>query len=58
MEKIFAQKEKIWEFRNNARKAIAKIRKMCTDTVKKKFLSVKTSREWTPKELWNHLKTR
>ena len=31
---------------------------MCTETVQKEFLSVKVSREWTPKELWDHLKTR
>ena len=58
MEKIFAREEKICEFQDNARKAVAKIGKMCTDTVQKEFLSVKASREWTPKELWSHLKTR
>ncbi len=31
---------------------------MCTDTVQKEFLSVKASKEWTPKDLWKHLKTR
>ena len=58
MERIYARDEKICEFQDNARKAIAKIGKMCTETVQKEFLSVKASREWTPKELWNHLKTR
>ena len=57
LEKIYAREEKIVEFQDNARKAIAKIGKMCTDTVQKEFLSVKSLREWTPKELWNHLKT-
>ncbi len=57
MEKIFAREEKICEFKDNSRKAEAKIGKMCSDTVKKEFFSVKASREWTPKELWSHLKT-
>ena len=58
MEKIYAREEKICEFEDNARKAIAKIGKMCTETVQKEFLSVKASRYWTPKDLWDHLKTR
>ena len=37
MEKIFARKEKICEFQGNARKAVAKIGKICTDTVQKKM---------------------
>ena len=51
MEKIYAREEKICEFQDNARKAIAKIEKMCTKTVQKEFLLVKASRDWTPKEL-------
>lgn len=43
IEKIYAQQENIVEFENNAWKAIAKIGKMYTDMVQKKFLSVKTS---------------
>ncbi len=58
IEKIFAREEKICEFQDNARKAVAKIGKMCTDTVRKEFFSVKASREVTSKELWSHLKTR
>ena len=58
MEKIFAREEKICEFQDNACKAVAKIGKMCTDTVQKEFLSVKASRDWTPEELYCHLKTR
>ncbi len=58
MEKIFAWEEKICKFQDNARKAVAKIGKRCTDKVQKEFLSVKASREWTPKKLWSHLKTR
>ncbi len=57
MEKIFAREEKICEFQDNARKEVAKMGKICTHTVQKKFLSVKASREWTPKKLWSHLKT-
>ena len=44
MEKIFAREEKIYEFQDIARKAVAKIGKICTDTVQKEFLSVKASR--------------
>ena len=51
MERIYARNEKIYEFQDNARKAIAKIGKMCTETVQKKFLSVKISRDKTPKDL-------
>ena len=58
MEKIYAREEKICEFQDNACKAVAKIENMCTGTVQNEFLSVKASREWTPKDLWSHLKTR
>ena len=50
MEKIYAQEEKICEFQDNACKAIAKIGKMCTETVQKEFFSVKASRDCTPKD--------
>lgn len=33
IEKIYAQKDKIDEFEDNAYKTIAKIRKMCTNTI-------------------------
>ncbi len=58
MEKIYARDEKIREFQDNARKTVVKIRKMCTDTVQKEFLSVKASKEWIPKDLWERLKIR
>ena len=45
MERIYAREEKICEFQDNPREAVAKIRKMCTDTVQKEFFSVKASRE-------------
>ena len=41
MEKIYTREEKIIEFQDNACKAIAKIEKVCIDTVQKEFLSVK-----------------
>lgn len=44
MEKIFAREEKICEFEDKARKAVAKIGKMCTDAVQKEFLSAKASK--------------
>lgn len=47
--------EKICEFQDNARKAVAKIGKICIDTVQKEFRSVKASKEWTPQDLWKHL---
>ena len=55
MEKIFTREEKICEFPDNARKAVAKIGKICTDTVQKGVHSVKASKEWTPQDLWKHL---
>ena len=58
IEEICAREEKIIKFQDNARKTIAKIGKMCTDTVQKEFLLVKASSKWTLKDLWNHLKTR
>ena len=57
LKKIYAREEKIIKFQDNTHKAIAKIRKMCTDKVQKEFFSVRSLRELTSKELWNHLKT-
>ena len=31
---------------------------MCTETVQKEFLALKSLTIWTPKELWDHLQTR
>ncbi len=74
MEKIFAREEKICEFEDNARITVAKMKicefednaritvakigKMCTDTVQKEIFLVKTSKQWTPKDLCKHLNTR
>ncbi len=51
MKKIFPYKEKICELQNHDRKAIAKIRKMCTDKVQKQFIYIKALKKWTPKKL-------
>ncbi len=45
LEIIFAQEEKIGEFQDNSRIAIAKIGRMCMDKVGKRFSSIKASRE-------------
>lgn len=42
IEKIYVNEEKICKFQDNTCKAIAKIRKMCTEKVQNKFLLVKT----------------
>ena len=57
IKKIYIQQEKIVKFEDNAHKAIAKIGKMCTYIIQKEFFSVKTSGKWTPKYVWDHLKT-
>lgn len=41
MKKIFPYKKKICELQDNDCKAIAKIRKMCTDKVQKQFISIR-----------------
>ena len=43
MEKIYVLQEKIVKFEDDSYKAIAKIRKMYTNIIKKKFLLVKIS---------------
>ncbi len=57
-ERIYQRWEKIWDFDLDVRKTAAKISKMCTDTLQKEFLAVKTSTEWNPKKLWDWLKKR
>ena len=57
-ERIYQRWEKIRDFDLDVRKTAAKISRMCTDTVQKEFLAVKTSVEWDPKELWDWLKRR
>ncbi len=57
-ERIYQRWEKIRDFDLDVRKTAAMISKMCTDTVQKEFLAVKTSTEWDPKELLDWLKRR
>lgn len=45
MEKIYTWEKKICKFQDNGCKVIAKIRKMCTSTIQKKFLLVKALKE-------------
>lgn len=45
IEKIFIRKEKIYEFEDNARKAVAKIGKMYTDMIQKEFFLIKASKK-------------
>ncbi len=44
-ERIYQRWEKIRNFNLDVRKTAAKISRMCTDTVQKEFLAVKTSTE-------------
>ncbi len=57
-ERIYQRWEKIQDFDLDVRKTAAKISRICTDIVQKEFLTVKTSTEWNPKELWDWLKKR
>lgn len=45
IKKIFAREEKICEFEDNALKTIAKIGKICTNTVQKELFLVKAFKE-------------
>ncbi len=56
IKRIHTREEKINEFQNDACKTVAKIGKICIDTVQKEFFSVQTSWEWTPIEIWSHLR--
>ena len=58
MKKIYDREEKICEFQDNSRKVVVKIGKICTNTVQTEFLSIKASKEWIPKNLWERLKIR
>ncbi|MCJ1347562.1 hypothetical protein MMC31_005787 [Peltigera leucophlebia] len=57
-ERIYQRWKEIRDFDLDLRKTTAKISRMCTDTVQKEFLAVKTSTKWDPKELWDRLKKR
>ncbi len=56
MKKIYDREKEICKFQHNTRKVVVKIGKMCTDTIKKEFLSVKDSKNWIPKDFWEHMK--
>ena len=61
LEKIDQRKLDRLEFDEKERRVVGKIGKMCTDDVQQEFLAMKDiskNESWTPKELWNHLKTR
>lgn len=57
IEKIYAREKKIIEFQDIACKAIAKMGKMYTDNIQKKFLLIKVLSKWTSKNLWDHLES-
>ena len=57
MKKIYIWDEKIIKFQINACKEIAKIGKMCSDTIQKEFYLIKTLNKWTFKDLWDYSKT-
>lgn len=42
IDRTYAREEKIFEFQDNACQEIAKIGKMCIETVQKEFLSIKS----------------
>lgn len=61
LEKIDQRKLDRLEFDEKERRVVGKIGKMCTDDVQQEFLAMKDvskKESWTPKELWEHLKTR
>lgn len=57
-ERIYQRSLKIKEHTDDTRRTVAKIGRMCTETVQKEFLVSKPLTTWTPKDLWDHLKTR
>ncbi len=60
LEKINQRKLDSYKFNEKEQRVVAKIGKRCTDDVQQKFLAMKDilkNKSWTPKELWNHLKT-
>ncbi|MCJ1270238.1 hypothetical protein MMC22_010134 [Lobaria immixta] len=57
-ERIYQRTLKIKDHTDDVRCTVAKIGRMCTETVQKEFLALKPLTTWTPKDLWDHLKTR
>lgn len=57
-ETVYQRSLKIKDFTDNARRTMAKIGRMCTETVQKEFLSQKDFASWTLKVLWDYLQKR
>ena len=57
-ERIYQRYLKFKEFSDDARCTVAKMGCICTETVQKEFLALKSLTTWNPKDLWEHLKTR
>lgn len=51
IEEIYTQEEKIFKFYDNVCKIIAKIRKICINTIQTDFLLIKTLSKQTSKNL-------
>lgn len=57
-ESIYQRFLKVKKFSDDTRWTVAKVGRMCTETVEKEFSALKSLTTWTPKELWDHLQTR
>lgn len=57
-ERIYQRFLKVKEFSDDARRAVAKICQMCTETVQNEILALRSLTTWTPYDLWDHLKAR
>ena len=53
-ERVYQRFLKIKDFTDDARRTVAKIGRMCTETVQKEFLSQKDLAAWTPQALWDY----
>ena len=57
-ERIYQRWKKIRDSDLDLQKTAVKISRMCTDTVKNKFLTIKNSTEWESKNFWDWVKRR
>lgn len=57
-ERIYQRTLRIKDHNDDVRRTVAKIGRMCTETVQKEFLALKSLTAWNPKDLWDHLQTR
>ena len=55
---IYQRQEKIEDFEDTERRAVAKIAMMCSEVIQKDFLSQKKAQDWSPQGLWDHLRDR